>query len=391
LKTIALLLLFVFLQLAFAEPSVLTPNGEPVAVPNTVEQPQEPVVSAEDQSIDALFSNTEEQSPALTLSKTKLASQLYVGEIFPLTIKLTPVDVASGNIEYTLQNEEGLRIFSQTPHRSVKSDGVYDTFYFLVQSSTLRLPDITANVTSTGGVSNILIGSSLNASVLNPPSTYANVLADTFKLVNYKTTAYDQENNIVVFTVKATHCNIATFSLQNVVKQGFESKLPNVEESTMTYYAVIPKSASTLDFTIFNLSKNRYESISIPIVVDDDAVSTQSDLSPTDARHTELKVGAAAILAVVLIALFYWRRWRGYLFASVAPLFYVIYTLLPNSNVCIKKDSPIYLLPIKNGTIFEMTLQEENLEAENKVGEFTKIRLGDNKVGWVNERDLCSN
>ena len=387
-KKIALLLVLL-LQTLFAEPSVLAPTDS-VSVPQAVEQPQD-AVTPEESSIDALFSNSEKNSATVLLSHTKVPTHFYVGEIFPLTIKLTPADMASGNIEYTLQNEEGIRIFSQTPHRSVKNDGVYDTFYFLVQSSALRLPDITATITSTGGVSNTLTGSSLNASMLNPPSTYANVLADSFKLINYKTTAYDQENNIVVFTVKASRCNIATFSLQNALKQGFESKLPNVGESQMTYYAIIPKTEQTLDFTIFNLRKNRYESISIPIVVDDDTVSTQSDLSPTDARHTELKVGAAAIVAVLLIAMFYWRRWRGYLIASMAPLFYVIYALLPNSNVCIKKDSPVYLLPIKNGTIFEMTLQEEHLEAENTVGEFIKIRLGDNKVGWVHERDLCSN
>jgi len=386
LKTIALLLALL-LQTLFAEPSVLIPVDSPSS---PSEQPQE-VVAPEDQSIDALFSNTDQTAESLLLAHTKIPTHLYVGEIFPLTIKLTPSELASGNIEYTLQNEEGLRIFSQTPHRRVKNDGVYDTFYFLVQSSTLRLPDITGSVTTTGGVSNTLTGQSLNASTLNPPSTYANVLADTFKLVNYKTTAYNQESNIVVFTVKATRCNIATFALPNAIKQGFESKIPNLEESTMTYYAIIPNSEQTLDFTIFNLSKNRYESISIPIVVDDDAVSTQSDLSPTDARHTELKVGAAAIVAVLLIAMFYWRRWRGYLIASVAPLFYVVYALLPNSNVCIKTNAPIYLLPIKNGTIFETTLQEEHFESENTVGEFIKVRLGDNKVGWVHERDLCSN
>lgn len=386
-KKIALLLLLL-IQTALAEPSVLTPVDS--AAPQAVEQPQD-TPDAEQNSVDALFSNVAENTATVLLEHTKIPLHLYVGEIFPLTIKLTPTDIASGNIEYTLQNEEGLRIFSQTPHRSVKDDGVYDTFYFLVQSGTLRFPDITATVTSTGAVSSTLVGTSLNASTLNPPSTYANVLADSFKLVDYKTTAYNQESNIVVFTIKATRCNIATFSLQNALKQGFESKLPNVGESQMTYYAIIPNTEQTLDFTIFNLRKNRYESITIPIVVDDDAVSTQSDLSPTDSRHTELKVGAAAILSVLLLSLYYWRRWRGYLIASIAPLFYVVFALLPNSNVCVKKDSPIYLLPIKNGTVFETTVQEENLEAENTVGEFTKLRLGENKVGWVHERDLCSN
>ncbi len=371
----------------FAEPSVLT------SVPDTVpsQEASAPENTNEQGKIDELFSNATETKTTLTLSHAKIPSALYVGEIFPLTIKLTPLDVASGNIEYTLQGEEGIQVVSQTPQRHVKDDGVYDTFYFLVRDSSVRLPDISATVTSTGDISDVLTGTSLNASTLSPPSTYANILADSFKVIDYKTTAYNQESNIVVFTIKATRCNIATFSLPNAIKQGFESKLPNVTESTMTYYAIIPNNESTLEFTIFNLQKNRYESISIPIVVDDDAVSTQSDLSPTDARHTELKVGASAIVAVLLIALFYWRRTKWYLYISVLPLFYVVYALLPNPSVCVKKNSPVYLLPIKNGTVFEMTTEEEKLEVENTVGKFTKVDLKNKKIGWVYEQDLCSN
>lgn len=376
------LFLALFTTLALAEPSVLT---QPVQEETRLESAEESA------NIDELFSNATQNAQGVVLSHAKIPSRLYVGEIFPLTLKLTPTDIASGNIEYTLQGEEGISIFSQTPARSIKSDGVYDTFYFLVTSSSVRLPDISATTSSNGAVSNTLMGSTLGTTPLNAPASYANVLADSFKVTGYKTTAYDQESNIVVFSVKATRCNIASFNLVKATKQGFESKAPNVSESSMTYYAIIPNSEQTLEFSIFNLKKNRYESISIPIVVDDDTVSTQSDLSPTDSQHTELKVGAAAIIAVVFIALFYWRRSKWLLYASVLPLFYVVYALLPNSNVCVKKDSPVYLLPIKNGTIFEMTMEEESLEAENVVGEFTKIHLTNNTVGWVHEKDLCSN
>lgn len=381
-----LTLLLLLIQTAISEPSVFT---DTVAAPQETQQPQD-TATQPDTGIDALFTDAA-QSNALQLEASHIPSHLYIGEIFPLTIKLTPVEIASGNIEYTLQNEEGIRVFSATPRRVVKADGVYDTFYFLVQSSNVRLPDVTATVTSTGANSNAINGTPLIASTLTPPATFANVLADSFKIIDYKTTAYNQESNIVVFTATARRCNIGTFSLPNTIKQGFESKLPNVEESQITYYAIIPNTQQSLEFTIFNLAKNRYESISIPIVVDDDIVSTQSDLSPTDSRHTELKVGAAAILGVIFIALYYWRRKPWYLAASVAPLFFVVFTLLPNSTVCVKKGSPLYILPIKNGTIFEVTMEESNIEAENQVGEFTKIRLENKKVGWVKQRDICSN
>lgn len=376
-----LTLLLLLIQTAIGEPSVFT---DPSATP----QEQQNDTPA-DTGIDALFQNVA-QNGTLKLEQSNTPSHLYIGEIFPLTIKLTPVDVGSGNIEYTLQNEEGIRVFSPTPKRVVKPDGVYDTFYFLVQSSNVRLPDITATVSSTGADSNPITGNTFLAATLTPPATFANVLADSFKIIDYKTTAYNQESNIVVFTAIARRCNIGTFSLPDTIKQGFESKTPNVEESQITYYAIIPNTQQSLDFTIFNLAKNRYESLSIPITVDDDTVSTQGDLSPTDARHTELKVGAAAILAVILIAMYYWRQEKWYLWASVLPFFFVVFTLLPNSSVCVKKGAPLQILPIKHGTIFEVTMEETNLEAESKVGDFTKIRLDNNKVGWVNKRDICS-
>lgn len=383
----ALAFLFFFLgQILLAEPSVLT---EPAPAPVSTATEETTTAPAPESDVNALFSGVS-KSTGLTLQFSDLPTHPYVGEIIPVTVKLTPVDIASGNIEYTLQNEEGIRIFSDTPRRSVKEDGVYDTFYFLVQSSSIRFPDITATLTSTGSVTEPLVGTALNATPLSPPSGFANVLADKFEVINYKTTPYNNESNVVIFTVKASRCNIGDFSIPNAIKQGFESKISNVGESQMTYYAIIPNTEQNLNFSFFNLKKQRYESIVIPIVVDDDTVSTQSDLSPTDARHTELKIGVATVVVAALFGLFYWRRDKWYLYASALPMFYIVYALLPNPTICVKKDAPIYLLPIKNGTIFEMTLEEEHLEAEKEVGEFIKVHL-DDKVGWVNKRDLCSN
>jgi len=391
-------LFFILLSLCtliLAEPPVTTTDTPSLAtsqeeeeVPATAPTTIDPALP---EASDSIPSISQGSSGGIALKLSSIPKQLHIGEIFPVTLKVTPIDVASGNIEYSLQGEEGIRIFSQTPVRSVREDGVYDTFYFLVQSNTVRIPDIAAMVTSTGEISPTLEGMELSASPLSPPATYANVLADSFKVIEYKTTAYNQTSNIVVFTVKAKRCNIATFSLANVLSQGFESKLPNVDESVMTYYAIIPNNTKTLDFTIFNLNKNRYESISIPIVVVDDAVSTQTDLSPTDFRHTELKVGAALFVATMSIGIYFWRRSRWYLFLAAFPLVYVTIVFLPNSTICVRKGAPIYLLPITHGTVFETTNKEEKLEIENKVGDFFKVRLENEKVGWVNEHDRCSN
>lgn len=351
--------------------------------------PEESMDTPNPSDIQSLFETT--PSSPLTLEFSSLPSNPYIGEIITVTVKLTPIDIASGNIEYTLQNEQGIRIFSDTPRRKIKEDGIYDTFYFIVQDSDVKLPDITATVSATGAGSTPLAGSSFKAVTLSPPSGFANILAERFDIVNYKTTPYNNENNIVIFTAKAARSNIGTFSIPNALKQGFESKISNVSDAQMTYYAVIPNDQPTLSFSYFNLNKHRYEAITIPIVVDDDTVSTQSDLSPTDTRHTELKVAAALILIIALVSMFYWRRNIWYLYLTALPLFYTIFVFLPNQTICIKQGSAVYLLPIKNGTIFEVTNKEEHLEAEKEVGDFIKVHLNNDKVGWINKHDICTN
>ncbi len=388
-KTLLLLFLLIGCPLfaEYSEPSVLT--GHETA-------PADEGASAQEQSIEQpsaihqLFSNF--LAPSLTLEYHTLpAERTYVGEIVAVTLKATPAELGSEAVEYTLQNSEGIRIFSDIPRRDVREDGVYDTFSFLILSASARLPDITATVSATGSSSNVLTGVPVDAMVLNPPRTFANVLADRFEIVTYKTTPYNNESNIVIFTAKASRCHIDAFALPDALKQGFESKLSNVGESQMTYYAVVPDSEETLTFSYFNLKKQRYESLVIPIIVDDDTVSTMSDLSPTDTRHTELKMTVSVIAIAGLIGLFYWKRRRGFLYVSLVPLAYLLYVLLPNQTVCVKQDAPIYLLPIAHGTVFERTKQQENMEAEKEVGDFIKVHLNDDQIGWVHKRDLCSN
>lgn len=340
------------------------------------------------QNIDELFSSVTPVAKSLELSYVKKPDRIYIGEVIEVSIKLTPVDIASGNVEYSLAGERGLKIFSDAPKRVVRSDGIIDTFSFVVESTNARLPDIRANA---DGASGVLDGSTLEPRELAPPADYAGILANKLDILNYKSTPYDGESNVVIFSAKAYKTNITKFNIKHALKQGFESKNINADESQFTYYAIIPNSHQTLSFSYFNLLKQRYEPVNIPIIVDDDLVSTGiSDLSPYDTRKTTLKVTIAFIASAILFVMFYLRRKKWYIYLSILPMFYIIYALLPNKTICIRENAPVYLLPIKNGTIFDMTSEQTHLESEKVVGEFIKVHIND-KVGWINKNDLCSN
>ena len=74
----------------------------------------------------------------------------------------------------------------------------------------------------------------------------------------------------------------------------------------------------------------------------------------------------------------------------ILPITYIFYTYTPTQEVCIKPNSNIYLLPVKNGTIFETTYGVTYLMEEGKIKNYTKVKLHNNKIGWVKHENLCS-
>ncbi len=127
----------------------------------------------------------------------------------------------------------------------------------------------------------------------------------------------------------------------------------------------------------------------IPIIVEEDTVSTQSDLKPTEYKHAKLKMAIAGGVAALSLILFIFRRKVVYLVATVLPLLYIAYAAVPIQYVCVKSESPIYLLPMENGTTFEITTERTSYEVQGSIDGFTKIKLDNNKIGWVNNEDIC--
>jgi len=328
------------------------------------------------------------------LSYKDLPKRVLKGEIFTVTIKTLSTVKDFTDVTYELSNSVGLKLLSDYPSRDMDARYYYETFYFLVTSKFAKLPDIEAtllNYNDDQFKKTTLVGKKLNVVTLNPKKDFSNIIADSFELQEYKTTSYDQNNNIVVFTASATNCDIAFFKFSNVKKQGAESIIESYYDSKITYFAVINKELQTFSFSYFNLKNNRFINVDIPIIVNDDSVSTQSDLKPKDQSHELLKMQIAASVAIVGFIVILWRRKYIYLIFILIPLAYIAYIGTPSKEVCIKEGSDIHLLPVINGTIFETTPRVYHLQKEGEAKKFTKVKLQNDKIGWVKNEDICSN
>ncbi|MDQ1264627.1 MAG: hypothetical protein QG559_1628 [Campylobacterota bacterium] len=330
----------------------------------------------------------------LYLSYETIPSSVLTGEIFRVTLKVLSTVKNFKDIKYTLSNAQGIKSLYPSPLRAKDAQYYYETFFFIATSQNIKLPNFEASLITEDEEEyqdTTLEGSSIEVLPLNPKKDFSNIVADSFELIEYKTTSFDDTHNIVVFVATANNCDISSLKLQNTHKQGIESISASHLDSKITYYAVIDKKIENLSFSYFNLKKNRFVSINIPIVLNDDSVTTQSDLKPIDQSHQKLKIVIAIVLASLIIALTLWKKNYKHLLWLILPIGYIVLVESPSKEVCIKADTNIYLLPVHNGTVFEKTNNSFTLQKEGQRDGWTKIQLENKKIGWVKNEDLCSN
>jgi hypothetical protein len=327
----------------------------------------------------------------LYLNYKDVPQRVIKGEVFSITLRTLSTTTDFFDVMYYFSSYNGVDILNTTPYRVKENRYYYDTFYFIAKNKNAKLPDITAELISKNNYKTTKInGIALNVIELNPKKDFSNIISKSFSLADYRTTSYDDTHNIIVFEANATNTIIDDIHFKNVFKQGKESSDGSFLNSKITYYVVVDKMLENFSFSYFNLINNNYEYVNIPIIVDDDSVSTQTDLKPTNQSHERLKMNIAAGVAAIGFIFVLWRKKYIYLFLILVPLGYIVYLSIPQKDICIKKGSNIYLLPLYYGTIFETTSSTITLKKEGEVDKFVKVKLKNNKIGWVKNEDICS-
>lgn len=337
--------------------------------------------------VSSLFANK-----VIYLSYDEIPKRVIKGEIFPVTYKALSTVKNFDDVLYEFSNHNGVKILDEAPQRVQKGKYSFDTFHMQATQQNARLPDVEAFLMAPRDYnSTTLQGKNLNVITLNPGKNFSNIIADNFAIQEYKTTVYDTTHNIVIFVASAHNADLEKIHFNNVYKQGLESFSGDYNDAKITYFVIIDKKIENFSFTYFNVVKNNYVLLTIPIIVNDDSVSTQSDLRPHDQSHDRIKMYIAASIALIGFLLVLMRRKYFYLIFIIIPLVYIIYLAIPAKKICIKRGAKIHLLPVENGTIFETTPTQYHLEKEGQVQNFIKVKLKNNKIGWVKDEDTCSN
>ena len=332
----------------------------------------------------------------LLLKATNVPKNVVIGEIFSVEIVADTQNDFEFEFETQL-DETNIKWLNKKNFQWVKSeDNKYvGTFYLEATSIDAKTLKVGLDLKRNG---ENYQSSSINIFLpklkeLRSDENYNHIVADNLEVKKFKTTKFDDINNIMVVEIYGNNVDLSAFNIENktILKQGVDTINGDFNSQSAYYFAVFKPNKKSLDFNYYNLKKAKFESFSLPVSVEDDDVSTQIGLNPKQSEFSTYKDVIIYSCAVIFILLAIWRRRLSYFFVAAIFIALGIYTYNPFGKAVLRPDISVSILPTKNSTIFYTSHKNENVEILDTKGDYSKILFADGKIGWVKKDNLVKN
>ncbi|QPH86352.1 SH3 domain-containing protein [Campylobacter concisus] len=368
------------------QPERITPEQMRNIVPTN-----EPDISVPDNQV---YDNIKVKE--LLLKATNVPKNVVIGEIFSVEIVADTQNDFEFEFETQL-DETNIKWLNKKNFQWVKGeDNKYvGTFYLEATSIDAKTLKVSLALKRNG---ENYQSSSINIFLpklkeLRSDENYNHIVADNLEVKKFKTTKFDDINNIMVVEIYGNNVDLSAFNIENktILKQGVDTINGDFNSQSAYYFAVFKPNKKSLDFNYYNLKKAKFESFSLPVSVEDDDVSTQIGLNPKQSEFSTYKDVTIYSCAVIFILLAIWRRRLSYFFVATIFIALGIYTYNPFGKAVLKPDISVSILPTKNSTIFYTSRKNENVEILDTKGDYSKILFADGKIGWVKKDNLVKN
>jgi len=211
------------------------------------------------------------------------------------------------------------------------------------------------------------------------PYNFSNLFADNLQILSPISTIMD--NKIILsFTIKAQNANLKDFNVQN-------GNLTILAPDEANYFLYLPLNTKKFTFYYFNTKKDNYKKISIPIILKENTISTQTNINPEENKFfTPLNIIILIIIALFLIIFLVYQK----IILLLIPILLsinLILSFLPKGEKILVKNSKIRILPTENSRIFYSPNIDTKVQILKKTKNYSKIKI-DKKIGWVKNENL---
>jgi len=331
---------------------------------------------------------------SIFLAYEKFPKKVYIGEVFSIKIKAIIANNDFEELYSQLLYSNNTDIINPDSKWQWFSDNIfYNTFYLKVNDLNATLPSITLNITKNSSIIEAETLKAISPKIikLNGTNKFSNVIAHSLHVIKYKASQFDDKNIIVVIQMEAEQSNLKDFKLSWVKKDGIDSSEHDITYNKIFYYAIVSNYIQKFDFSYFNILTNKFIKISLPIVINDDSVSTQIDLNPEDRSIQAYKYGLYGFVASFLLILLIRRRKIVYIIFLIGLFALFIYDNNILSSIRIEKNTDIRILPTRNSTIFYKTDRPTYAQVLTSREDYKKVLLSNGKIGWIKDNNVSKN
>lgn len=330
---------------------------------------------------------------AVFLSYEKRPTHIYENQIFPITIKAMVGRDDFETLETEFFSSVSIRILNPNVQWQKFNDTTYyATYYAKALNKQIFLPRVRVSLIQDEITveSEFLEPESINTITLNHDATSCGVVGKNLYVKRFKTSRFDANKLIMVLEIEGDEANLEDFHIQGVRKQGLDSTVGEHPSQTIFYFIVFDDHRTNINFRYFNLEKNRFERIDLPVILDEDDLSTQIGLNPKESPFNLYKDITTGVLILVLLLLFVVRKKYLYLLLALALGLYFVYTKYPFSKLQIASETHLRIVPTEKSTIFHTTNKPILAEQLGKKESYIKVLLPTGEIGWIKEENVLT-
>jgi len=328
---------------------------------------------------------------SIFLSYYEKPNRIYENQVFSITLRAMVGRDDFDSIETYFFPSSSVQILNPDTNWERKSDVAFHaTYHIKANGPYVNLPKIRVSLMQEGITveSEFLSETAIDVVTLNHDSKSSKLVAESLHVKRYKTSRFDDTRLIMVLEMEGIRANFQDFKLDGFHKQGLDSLDGEYPNQRAFYFIVFDDHLTKIQFRYFNLQNNHFNPIELPVILDEDDLSTQTGLNPKESPFEFYKNITIGVAIVIFIIFFTIRRKGFYLILALILGGYYIYTKSPFSMITISKDSRLRIVPTDKSTIFYTTNKDMLVERLGAKDSYIKVLLPTGEIGWIKEENV---
>lgn len=335
-------------------------------------------------------------SKVLYLSYESVPKKIYKNQNFEVIVKALITTNEAEYLTTTFTNYSGVTILNEDSKWLKVSENTYENrYYFKVNGNSFKLPTIKVSLLKEDLVVDDSYLKSLDVDYFDfgkKNERFSGIIASELLLKAYKTKQYNNKEALTIIDLDGINSNLEDFKINFIEEQGISSIKSEYPKQNLIYYFVTPVHEKKITITYFNDKTKSFNELVIPLILQNELVSTQTDLNPNDSSFEKYKKIAVVVLFLILLIIYIIKRGKVILFLTIISFVVALIYVMPHEEGVVKKDSFIYILPTKNSTIFFKLQEDLKVKKLQEKNGFIKV-IGVEKdfIGWVKEDNFGKN